>query len=159
MLEKEITTHANALAWEIPWTEETGRLQSIGSQRVGRDEQLSCSVVSNSLPPHGLYSPWNSPGQNTRVGCLSLLQGIFPTQGSSRGLLHCWQIFFFTNWANREGHRYIYLFMRQESHHGGSTFLTQSLLSWTPSPNTITLVVKISTYGFLHKLSVQTSVK
>ena len=35
------------------------------------------------LQPHGLYSPWNSPGQNTRVGSLSLLQGIFPVQFSS----------------------------------------------------------------------------
>ena len=33
-----------------------------------------------------LYSPWNSPGQNTGVGSLSLLQGIFPTQGSNPGL-------------------------------------------------------------------------
>ena len=40
----------------------------------------SRSVVSNFLPPRGLYSPWNSPGQNTRVGSLSFLQGIFPTQ-------------------------------------------------------------------------------
>ena len=38
----------------------------------------SCSVVTDSLRPHGLYSPWNSPGQNTEVGSLSLLQGIFP---------------------------------------------------------------------------------
>ena len=36
-LEKEMTTHSSILAWEIPWTEEPGRLQSIGSQRVGRD--------------------------------------------------------------------------------------------------------------------------
>ena len=49
----------------------------------------SCSVVSNSLRPHGLYSPWNSPDQNTGVGKLSLLQGIFPTQGSNPGLPHC----------------------------------------------------------------------
>ena len=34
-------------------------------------------------------SPWNSSGQNTRVGSLSLLQGIFPTQGSNPGLPHC----------------------------------------------------------------------
>ena len=47
------------------------------------------SVVSNPLWPHGLYSPWNSPGLNTGVGTLSLLQGIFPTQGSKAGLLHC----------------------------------------------------------------------
>ena len=49
----------------------------------------SCSVVSDSLRPHGLYSPWNSPGQNTGTGSLSLLQVIFPTQGSNPGLLHC----------------------------------------------------------------------
>ena len=42
-------------------------------------ESESCSVVSDSLRPHGLYSPWNSPGQNTGVGSLSLLQGILPT--------------------------------------------------------------------------------
>ena len=41
--------------------------------------QFSRSVVSDSLRPHRLYSPWNSPGQNTGVGSLSLLQGIFPT--------------------------------------------------------------------------------
>ena len=41
----------------------------------------SRSVVSDSLWPHGLYSPWSSPGQNTGVGSLSLPQGIFPTQG------------------------------------------------------------------------------
>ena len=35
-------------------------------------ESESCSVVSDSLRPHGLYSPWNSPGQNTGVDSLSL---------------------------------------------------------------------------------------
>ena len=89
----------------------------------------SRSVMSDSLQPQGLYSPWNSPGQSTGVGSLSRLQGIFPTQGSNQGLLHCSQIFyqlshrgsprmlewvafpfssyciagrFFTNWATRE---------------------------------------------------------
>ena len=52
------------------------------------NESGSCSVMSNSLWPHGLYSSWNSPGQNTGVGSLSLLQGSFPTQGSNPGLLH-----------------------------------------------------------------------
>ena len=47
------------------------------------------SQLSNSLWPHGLYNPWNSPGQNTGVGGLSLLQGIFPTQGSNPGVPHC----------------------------------------------------------------------
>ena len=52
------------------------------------------SVVSDSLCPRGLYSPWNSPGQNTGVGILSLLQGIFPTQGLNPGLPHCRQILY-----------------------------------------------------------------
>ena len=52
------------------------------------------SVVSDSLQPHGLYSPWNSSGQNTGVGSHSLLQGIFPTQGSNPGLPHCRQILY-----------------------------------------------------------------
>ena len=53
-------------------------------------ESKSCSVVSNScIQPHELYSPWNSSGQNTGVGNLSLLQGIFPTQGLNPGLPHC----------------------------------------------------------------------
>ena len=39
--------------------------------------------------PHGLYRPWNYPGQNTGVGRFSLLQGIFPTQRSNPGLPHC----------------------------------------------------------------------
>ena len=55
-------------------------------------ESESHSVMSNSLQPHRLYSPWNSPGQNTGVGSLSLLQGIFPTQGWNPGLPHCRQI-------------------------------------------------------------------
>ena len=36
-LEKGIATHASIIAWEIPWTEEPGGLQSTGSQRVGHD--------------------------------------------------------------------------------------------------------------------------
>ena len=60
---------------------------------------VSCSVVSDSLRSHGLYPtrllcPWNSPGKNTGVVCCSLLQGIFPTQGSNPGLLHCRQILY-----------------------------------------------------------------
>ena len=54
-----------------------------------RGESEIHSVLSDSLGPHGLYSLRNSPGQNTGVGSLSLLQGIFPTQGLNPGLLHC----------------------------------------------------------------------
>ena len=51
--------------------------------------------MPNSLWPHGLYGPCNSPGQNTGMGSLSLLQGIFPTQRSNPGR-------FFTSWAKRK---------------------------------------------------------
>ena len=37
LLEKEMGTHSSTLAWKIPWTEDPGRLQAIGSQRVGHD--------------------------------------------------------------------------------------------------------------------------
>ena len=72
------------------------------------------SVMSKSLQPHGLYSPWNSPGRNTEVGSLSLLQEIFPTHGSNPGLQHhrwilyqilrIWEFtkFFTKYWAIRE---------------------------------------------------------
>ena len=55
---------------------------------------VSHSVVSDSLQPHGLDSPWNSPGQNTGGDSLSLLQGIFPTQESNWGLLRCRRILY-----------------------------------------------------------------
>ena len=53
-----------------------------------RSESESHSVVSNSLRPHGLNSPWHSPGRNIGVGSLSVLQGIFPTQGLNPDLPH-----------------------------------------------------------------------
>ena len=60
---------------------------------------ISRSVISDSLWLHGLqparlFCPWNSPGKNTGVGCHSLLQGIFLTQGSNSGLPYCRQIFY-----------------------------------------------------------------
>jgi len=57
----------------------------------------SCSVVSYSLRPRGLYPtgllcPWSSPGKNTGVGCHTLFQGIFVTRGSNLGLPRRWVI-------------------------------------------------------------------
>ena len=60
-------------------------------------ESESCSVISDSLWPRRLYCLWNSPGQNTGVGSLSLLQGIFPNQGSNPGLWHCRRILYQLN--------------------------------------------------------------
>ena len=57
-------------------------------------ENESCSVMTDSLQPHGLYSPWASPGQNTGVRSLSLLMGILPTQGFNASLLNWKQILY-----------------------------------------------------------------
>ena len=53
-------------------------------------------LIAQSCPAlcDPMYCPWNSPGQNTGVGGCSLLQGIFPTQGSNLGLSHCRQILY-----------------------------------------------------------------
>ena len=64
------------------------RRRTQGLETLGESE--SHSVMSDPLRPHGLYGPWNSPGQNPGVGIL-LLQEIFPTQGLNPGLLHCRQ--------------------------------------------------------------------
>ena len=48
----------------------------------------------HGLWPARLLCPWDSPGKNTGVGCQFLPQGIFPTQGSNLGLLHCRQILY-----------------------------------------------------------------
>ena len=55
------------------------------------------SLSRVSLWPHGLYSPWNSSGQNAGVGSHFLLQGIFPTQELNPGFLHCRQILYQLN--------------------------------------------------------------
>ena len=79
-----------------------GHVQTISDTRASKlfsgklQESIneSHSVMSNSLQPHGFYSPWNFPGQNIGVGSLSLLQGIFPTQQLNPGLPHCRLIFY-----------------------------------------------------------------
>ena len=71
------------------WTQVSciaGRFFTNWATRESKRE--SRSVVSDSLQPHRLYSPWNSPGQNIEMGSLSLLQGIFPTKGLNPGLPH-----------------------------------------------------------------------
>ena len=66
----------------------------------------SHSVVSDSLRPHGLYSAWNSPGQNNGVGSCSLLQEIFPTPGIEHSLPHCrWIVYQLSHQGSRSGAR------------------------------------------------------
>ena len=56
----------------------------------------SCPTLCDAMDcsPPGSYVHGDSPGKNTGVGCHALLQGIFPTQGSNPGLLHCGQILY-----------------------------------------------------------------
>ena len=81
------------------------------------------SLSRVSLWPHGLYSPWNSPGQNTGVD--SLLQGIFPTQGWSPGLLHCRWILYQLSYKRSpiRIHTYYYRFCFSEEPFSISLFL------------------------------------
>ena len=51
--------------------------------------QLCLTLRCHGLQPARLLCSWNSPGKDTRVGIHYLLQGVFPTQGSNPGLLHC----------------------------------------------------------------------
>ena len=80
----------------------------------------SHSVMSDSLWPCGLYSPWNSPDQNTGVGSCSLLQGIFPTQESNPYVanvspnlcgisVHFYNVFWWEEVPNLNEHQYINL--------------------------------------------------
>ena len=69
----------------------SGEVLAFPSQ--GRLCRAACSVMSDSLWPHALWParplcPWNSPGSNSGLGCYSLIQGIFLTQGSNLGLPH-----------------------------------------------------------------------
>ena len=58
------------------------------------DHRASLELRPHGLLPARVLYPWNSVGKNTGVGSHSFLQGIFPTQGSNLGLLHCRQILY-----------------------------------------------------------------
>ena len=74
--------------------------------------------MSNSLRPPGLYSPQNSPGQNTEVGNCYLLQGIIPIQGLNPGLPHCRHFLYQQN--HKESH--IGFIFKVESHFSSTSF-------------------------------------
>ena len=91
--------NSNCKRYSVPPTEHDSVTYTLKQWRVKSESR---SVVSDSLRPLGLYSPWNSPGQITGVGSLSLLQGIFPTQGSNPGLPHCKQILYELSYQGRK---------------------------------------------------------
>ena len=81
--------------WVLPASHVTASVASLDVHFALQGKwSESLPVVSDSLRPHGLYSPWHSPGQNPGVVSRPLLQGIFPTQGLNLGLPHCGQILY-----------------------------------------------------------------
>ena len=86
-------SHLSSLISRQDWKETERSSQPLHNCQDVRESD-SRSAVSDFFRPHGLYSPWTPPGQNTGVGSLSLLQGIFPMQGSNPGLPHCSQILY-----------------------------------------------------------------
>ena len=66
---------------------------------ISKTSSMEKTKLNTRIPQHfnwekRPHSRWNSPGQNTGVGSIPLLQGIFPRQGSNPGLPHCWQILY-----------------------------------------------------------------
>ena len=73
-LEKAMAPHSSTLAWKIPWTEEPGRLQAMGSQRVGHDWATSLSLFTfmhwrRKWQPTPVFLPGESQGRGSLVGC------------------------------------------------------------------------------------------
>ena len=72
--EKAMAAHSSTLAWKIPWTEEPGKLQSIGSRRVGHDWATSISLSTflhwrRKWQPTPVFLPGESQGRGNLVGC------------------------------------------------------------------------------------------
>ena len=69
-----MATHSRTLAWKIPWAEETGRLRSMGSERVGHDCATSLSLFTfmhwrRQWQPTPVFLPGESQGRGNLVGC------------------------------------------------------------------------------------------
>ena len=74
ILEKAVAPHSSTLAWKIPWMEEPGRLQSMGSLRVGHDWATSLSLFTfmhwrRKWQPTPVFLPGESQGRGSLVGC------------------------------------------------------------------------------------------
>ena len=76
------------------WENIKGQTEEGGFPGGASGKESESRLLGSTLQLHGLYDLWNSPDQSTGVGSLSLLQGIFPTQGSNPGLLLCREILY-----------------------------------------------------------------
>ena len=93
------------LFFPVPSTVHDIQACSISIKLLYHEWKNNCYLVMyDYLWPLGLYSPWNSPGQNTGVGSLSLLQGIFLTQGSNSCVPHCrWILYKLSHKGSHKG--------------------------------------------------------
>ena len=107
--------------------------------------------MSSSLRPHGLYSPWSSPGQNIGVGSLSFLQGIFPARGLNPGLPNCrWIFYHLSHKGMKKSLSYFSLFLRKN--------LSMEISLWLILSLCVTfLILKLKKEWFSVQLSPQTS--
>ena len=97
-MEKAMAPHSSTLAWKIPWTEEPGRLQSMGLLRVGHDWATSLSLFTfmhwrRKWQPTPVFLPGESQGQRSLVGCRPL--GRTEQQHGQGTLQHTWHILIF----------------------------------------------------------------
>ena len=71
--EKAMAPHSSTLAWKIPWMEEPGRLQSMGSLRVGHDSDFTFTfhlhALEKDMATHSTVLAWRIPGMGSLVGC------------------------------------------------------------------------------------------
>ena len=77
VMEKAMASHSSTLAWKIPWTEEPGRLQSMGLLKVGHDLETSLSLFiflhwRRKWQPTPVFLPGESQGRGSLVGLLSM---------------------------------------------------------------------------------------
>ena len=86
-------SRGSSLTRDQTYTSCIGKINSLSPSHQGSPVLVKVAQSCLTLcDPMDFYSPWHSPGQNTGLGSRSLLQGIFPIQGSNPGLLHCRQI-------------------------------------------------------------------
>ena len=102
--EKAMAPHSSTLAWKIPWTEEPGRLQSMGSLRVGHDWATSLSLFTfmhwrRKWQPTPVFLPGESQGRGSLVGCRlwgrqswTQLKRLSSSSSSSRDIFSCYYL-------------------------------------------------------------------
>ena len=145
--EKEMAIHSSTIAWKIPRTKEPGRLQSMGSQRVGQDWATSLSLHFHFTRQRGLgwWNQWwrrNWEGKvclhrfppilNLSGDCLLsswYMEGPFHRQGLRHALVKNWRVVIVTVLLLPFSHDIFKTFKVPKSHFGGSMSWTLSLLS------------------------------